>query len=78
MGVFVPLTAALSNVDSNVPAVMLLRTLVVNFPDPHAGMLTLALDSTMAGTLKNTGSIATPFFSKKSQMISQMTETFGS
>jgi Na+/H+ antiporter NhaD/arsenite permease-like protein len=58
LGVFVPLTAALSNVVSNVPAVMLLRTLVVNFPDPHAGWLTLALASTLAGNLTITGSIA--------------------
>jgi hypothetical protein len=46
------------NVVSNVPAVMLLRTLVVNFPDPHAGWLTLALASTLAGNLTITGSIA--------------------
>jgi len=58
IGVFVPLTAALSNIVSNVPAVMLLRTLVVNFPDPHAGWLTLALASTLAGNLTITGSIA--------------------
>lgn len=58
IGVFVPLTAGLSNVVSNVPAVMLLRTLVVNFPDPHAGWLTLALASTLAGNLTITGSIA--------------------
>jgi Na+/H+ antiporter NhaD/arsenite permease-like protein len=58
IGIFVPLTAALSNIVSNVPAVMLLRTLVVNFPDPHAGWLTLALASTLAGNLTITGSIA--------------------
>jgi Na+/H+ antiporter NhaD/arsenite permease-like protein len=58
IGTFVPLTAALSNVVSNVPAVMLLRTLVVNFPDPHAGWLTLAMASTLAGNLTITGSIA--------------------
>jgi hypothetical protein len=46
------------NVVSNVPAVMLLRTLVVNFPDPHAGWLTLALASTLVGNLTITGSIA--------------------
>jgi Na+/H+ antiporter NhaD/arsenite permease-like protein len=56
--VFVPLTAALSNLVSNVPAVMLLRTLVVEFPDPHAGWLTLAMASTLAGNLTITGSVA--------------------
>ena len=43
---------------SNVPAVMLLRTLVVNFPDPHAGWLALAMASTLAGNLTITGSVA--------------------
>jgi Na+/H+ antiporter NhaD/arsenite permease-like protein len=37
---------------------MLLRTLVVNFPDPHDGWLTLAFASTLAGNLTITGSIA--------------------
>src|SRR5688572_17061143 len=58
LAIFVPLTAALSNVVSNVPAVMLLRTLVVNFPDPHAGWLILAMASTLAGNLTITGSVA--------------------
>jgi Na+/H+ antiporter NhaD/arsenite permease-like protein len=58
IGVFVPLTAVLSNIVSNVPAVMLLRTLVVNFPDPHAGWLVLAMASTLAGNLTITGSVA--------------------
>jgi Na+/H+ antiporter NhaD/arsenite permease-like protein len=58
VAVFVPLTAGLSNVVSNVPAVMLLRTLVVDFPDPHAGWLSLAMASTLAGNLTITGSVA--------------------
>jgi Na+/H+ antiporter NhaD/arsenite permease-like protein len=58
IGVFVPLTAALSNLVSNVPAVMLLRTLVVEFPDPHAGWLVLAMAATLAGNLTVTGSVA--------------------
>jgi Na+/H+ antiporter NhaD/arsenite permease-like protein len=56
--IFVPLTAAVSNLVSNVPAVMLLRTLVDNFPDPHAGWLILAMASTLAGNLAITGSVA--------------------
>jgi Na+/H+ antiporter NhaD/arsenite permease-like protein len=56
--IFVPLTAAVSNLVSNVPAVMLLRTLVDNFPDPHAGWLVLAMASTLAGNLAITGSVA--------------------
>jgi Na+/H+ antiporter NhaD/arsenite permease-like protein len=56
--IFVPVTAVLSNLVSNVPAVMLLRTLVVKFPDPHAGWLALAMASTLAGNLTITGSVA--------------------
>jgi Na+/H+ antiporter NhaD/arsenite permease-like protein len=56
--VFVPVTAVLSNIVSNVPAVMLLRTVVGSFPDPHAGWLALAMASTLAGNLTITGSVA--------------------
>jgi Na+/H+ antiporter NhaD/arsenite permease-like protein len=56
--IFVPVTATLSNIVSNVPAVMLLRALVAGFPDPHAGWLALAMASTLAGNLTITGSIA--------------------
>ncbi len=56
--VFVTATALLSNAVSNVPAVMLLRTLVPSFPDPHAGWLALAMASTLAGNLTITGSVA--------------------
>jgi Na+/H+ antiporter NhaD/arsenite permease-like protein len=58
LGVFVPVTAVLSNLVSNVPAVMLLRTLVGSFPDPEAGWLALAMASTLAGNLTITGSVA--------------------
>jgi Na+/H+ antiporter NhaD/arsenite permease-like protein len=56
--IFVSVTALLCNVVSNVPAVMLLRTLVSGFPDPHTGWLTLAMASTLAGNLTITGSVA--------------------
>ncbi len=55
---FVSVTVLLSNVVSNVPAVMLLRTLVPAFPDPHTGWLALAMGSTLAGNLTITGSVA--------------------
>jgi Na+/H+ antiporter NhaD/arsenite permease-like protein len=51
-------TAVLSNVVSNVPAVMLLKTLVPAFHDPHTGWLVLAMASTLAGNLTITGSVA--------------------
>ena len=56
--VFVGVTTVLSNVVSNVPAVMLLRTLVSGFADPQVGWLLLAMASTLAGNLTITGSVA--------------------
>jgi Na+/H+ antiporter NhaD/arsenite permease-like protein len=56
--IFVPVTAILSNLVSNVPAVMLLRTVISAFPDPKLGWLVLAMASTLAGNLTITGSIA--------------------
>ncbi len=51
-------TAALSNLVSNVPAVMLLKSLVPAFPNPHSVWLLLAMASTLAGNLTITGSVA--------------------
>jgi Na+/H+ antiporter NhaD/arsenite permease-like protein len=51
-------TAILSNLISNVPAVMLLARLVPQLPDPNASWLTLAMASTLAGNLTLVGSIA--------------------
>ena len=56
--VFVGVTAVLSNIVSNVPAVMLLRGIVPGLPDPHLGWLALAMSSTLAGNLTITGSVA--------------------
>jgi Na+/H+ antiporter NhaD/arsenite permease-like protein len=55
---FTVVVAVLSNVVSNVPAVMLLRTIVEHFPNPESGWLALAMASTLAGNLTITGSIA--------------------
>jgi len=55
---FSALTALLSNIVSNVPAVVLLKSLVPGFPDPRIGWLTLAMSSTLAGNLTITGSVA--------------------
>ena len=52
------LIALLSNIVSNVPAVVLLKSLVPGFPDPQLGWLTLAMSSTLAGNLTITGSVA--------------------
>jgi Na+/H+ antiporter NhaD/arsenite permease-like protein len=50
--------AVLSNLVSNVPAVMLFTHLVPDLPDPHRAWLTLAMASTLAGNLTVVGSIA--------------------
>src|SRR6202035_1138531 len=43
------LTAVLSNLVSNVPAVLLLKPLVVSLPDQRSAWLTVAMASTLAG-----------------------------
>jgi len=58
LGVFTLVTAVLSNLVSNVPAVMLLKSLVTQFADTHSAWLTLAMASTLAGNLTITGSVA--------------------
>lgn len=50
--------ALLSNVISNVPAVLLFRPFVPDFPDPAASWLTLAMATTLAGNLTLLGSVA--------------------
>jgi Na+/H+ antiporter NhaD/arsenite permease-like protein len=51
-------TAIVSNVISNVPAVMLLARVVPQLPDADSAWLTLAMASTLAGNLTLVGSIA--------------------
>ncbi|HTZ97027.1 MAG TPA: SLC13 family permease [Terriglobales bacterium] len=56
--VFTGVVAVLSNIVSNVPAVMLLKSAVPGFANPHAAWLALAMASTLAGNLTITGSVA--------------------
>jgi Na+/H+ antiporter NhaD/arsenite permease-like protein len=56
--VFTVSVAGLCNIVNNVPAVMLLKSLVPGFADPHKAWLTLAMASTLAGNLTITGSVA--------------------
>jgi Na+/H+ antiporter NhaD/arsenite permease-like protein len=51
-------SALLSNIVSNVPAVVLLKSVIRGFPDPQTGWLTLSMSSTLAGNLTITGSVA--------------------
>jgi Na+/H+ antiporter NhaD/arsenite permease-like protein len=52
------ITVILSNLVSNVPAVLLLRPVVEILQNPSAGWLTLAAASTLAGNLTLLGSVA--------------------
>jgi Na+/H+ antiporter NhaD/arsenite permease-like protein len=52
------LTAVLSNLVSNVPAVLVLRPFINSLPDPQQAWLTVAMASTLAGNLTVLGSIA--------------------
>jgi len=56
--VFTITVAGLCNIVNNVPAVMLLKTMVPGFADPHKAWLLLAMASTLAGNLTITGSVA--------------------
>jgi Na+/H+ antiporter NhaD/arsenite permease-like protein len=56
--IFTGATVVLSNIVSNVPAVMLLKSIIPQFPNPHSAWLLLAMASTLAGNLTITGSIA--------------------
>lgn len=51
-------SALLSNLVSNVPAVLVFRPVVSHLPDPRTGWLTLAMSSTLAGNLTILGSVA--------------------
>ncbi|MBZ5516008.1 MAG: anion transporter [Acidobacteriia bacterium] len=66
---FTVVVAALSNVVSNVPAVMLLKSLVPGFANPHGGWLVLAMASTLAGNLTITGSVANIIVVERSKHV---------
>jgi Na+/H+ antiporter NhaD/arsenite permease-like protein len=51
-------SVVLSNLVSNVPAVMLFRPIVPALPHPHEAWLTLAMATTLAGNLTLLGSVA--------------------
>ncbi len=56
--IFTGVVTLLSNLVSNVPAVMLLKPIVVQQGNPDATWLLLAMASTLAGNLTITGSVA--------------------
>jgi len=50
--------ALLSNLVSNVPAVLVFKSFIMHLPDPRHAWLTLAMASTLAGNLTVLGSVA--------------------
>jgi Na+/H+ antiporter NhaD/arsenite permease-like protein len=58
LSIFTLVVTLFSNIVSNVPAVMLLKSLAPGFPDPATAWLVLAMASTLAGNLTITGSVA--------------------
>lgn len=59
LGAFSIVVGVLSNIVSNVPAVLLLRPEISSFADPQQAWLTLAMASTLAGNFTLLGSAAT-------------------
>jgi len=58
MAVFTVITAVLSNLVSNVPAVLLIKPIIPSLPDPTRAWLLLAMASTLAGNVTLVGSVA--------------------
>jgi Na+/H+ antiporter NhaD/arsenite permease-like protein len=51
-------TAVMSNIVSNVPAVLLLKPFIPNLEDPHRAWLVVAMAATLAGNFTLVGSVA--------------------
>jgi len=58
IGMLSLVSTVLSNLISNVPAVMVLKPVVQRLPDAATGWLALAMSSTLAGNLTRVGSVA--------------------
>ncbi len=70
--IFTTVVAVLSNIVSNVPAVMLLKGLIPQFSNPHSAWLMLAMSSTLAGNLTITGSVANIIVVEKARSEAQI------
>jgi Na+/H+ antiporter NhaD/arsenite permease-like protein len=60
-------TAVLSNIVSNVPAVLVLKPFIAGFADPHRAWLIVAMASTLAGNLAIVGSVANLIVAEKAR-----------
>ena len=66
-GVLSLITAAFSNLVSNVPAVLILKPFVSNLADPQRAWLIVAMASTLAGNLTLVGSVANLIVAQRAQ-----------
>ena len=66
-GVLSVVTAALSNLVSNVPAVLMLKPFVANLADPQRAWLIVAMASTLAGNFTLVGSVANLIVAQRAQ-----------
>jgi len=60
-------TAALSNLVSNVPAVLMLKPFIVSLDDPQRAWLVVAMASTLAGNFTLVGSVANLIVAQRAQ-----------
>jgi Na+/H+ antiporter NhaD/arsenite permease-like protein len=60
-------TAVLSNIVSNVPAVLVLKPFIAGFADPHRAWLIVAMASTLAGNFAIVGSVANLIVAEKAR-----------
>jgi Na+/H+ antiporter NhaD/arsenite permease-like protein len=60
-------TAALSNLVSNVPAVLVLKPFVANLHDPQHAWFIIAMASTLAGNFTLVGSVANLIVAQRAQ-----------
>lgn len=67
VGILSVVTAALSNIVSNVPAVLILKPFVVNMVDPQKAWLVIAMASTLAGNFTLVGSVANLIVAQRAQ-----------
>lgn len=66
-GILSLVTAALSNVVSNVPAVLMLKPFVASLADPQRAWLVVAMASTLAGNFTLVGSVANLIVAQRAQ-----------
>jgi Na+/H+ antiporter NhaD/arsenite permease-like protein len=71
-GVLTAVAAALSNIVSNVPAVLVFKPFIAHLADPNLGWLRLAMASTLAGNLTILGSVANLIVVERSRGVAEI------